>query len=62
MISRLPPALLALVGFGAAFSYVSAADALFSDALLRRGQVQTVLEHKPVKQAECRQAVRPDYS
>jgi hypothetical protein len=35
---------------------------LFSESLLRKDQVQTVLEHKPVTETECRQAVSTIYS
>lgn len=36
---------------------IYATDPLFSDALLRQRQVQTVLEHKPVRQTSCRNPI-----
>jgi ERO1-like protein beta len=46
----------------ASVSGAGSSPALFSESLLRKGQVQTVLEHKPVTHTECRQAVRSPLS
>ncbi|KAF9523998.1 endoplasmic reticulum Oxidoreductin 1-domain-containing protein [Crepidotus variabilis] len=35
---------------------VYATDSLFSNSLLRRGQLQTVLDHQPVKEISCQKA------
>jgi len=36
---------------------IYATDPLFSDTLLRQRQVQTVLEHKPVREASCQNPI-----
>lgn len=54
-------ALLALTAVSSAESLGSSAGSsggLFSDTLLRKDQLKTVLEHTPVSQTECRQSVR----
>jgi hypothetical protein len=57
---NLSPLLLSTYALQAAHaqSLGGSGSSLFSDSLMRKGQVQTVLEHKPVTHTECRQAVR----